>query len=1226
MDILRFTQRTFNSQKFNVEIAFECSNKPRQIANSTFSFQLTEQEQENIRWYLEDYLKNPYDPAPKIAARIEKSLAEIGINLFRSVFQSNEDARDLWATIRTNLNNIRVEISAEVEEATSIPWELIRDPKTDTPIALRARAFVRTQPQTAQLPYIPEINIATIRILLIICRPGGSDDVPFRSVASRLIKGLTSDGSSMFQLDVLRPPTFEQLGHVLRKAKSAGEPYHIVHFDGHGAFLNMEKFFSKWDKKTDEEKLSLLNNITNTSTHQFSPQSIYPRTLPSGKHGYLSFENPKNKYNLRFVDGQELAKLLVETNVSMILLNACRSAHAEPPLKPENTDKETNFHSQVRAIGSLAQELMHGGVAGVVAMRYNVYVVTAAQLVGHIYEMLILGKTLGEAVTEGRKKLADDPLRDVAYAPRSLQDWSVPIVYEASPLSFFTNSNPKEIYISVTEGQTSPLRESLDPKLPLSPDVGFFGRDETLLALDRAFDAQYIVLLHAYAGSGKTATAAEFARWYTLTGGVEGPVIFTSFQQYKPLSHLLNQLAQVFQSLLTQSNIQWLALNDQERRQIALQILKNVPVLWIWDNVELVKGFPENTDSAWNIDEQQDLASFLRETRDTRVKFLLTSRRDESTWLGDLPMRVAVPPMHMQDRFQMTKALAHKYGRILSDIDNWRPLLQFTRGNPLTITVLVSQALRDKLKTRKQIEVFVDQLRNGETEFEDEESEGRAQSLGASLNYGFVQSFTTIEQKQLALLHFFQCTVDLQIFMLLGVSKLERFIPELSDLSIEATTNLLDRAAEVGLLTKVGNVLYNIHPALPWFFKKLFDKYYRDSSKNATHAFVNVISISGSYFADQFSEGGLEMIHFLEAQESNLLYAYELARKNNWSNYVIEIFESINRLYTHMGRDVEIVRLFNETIADFIDLPSDDPLPGKEEWWEIITIKRAQYAANLRNTEKVEHLYSILENEYRRRISLFSTKSPEAFNDSEKKMIEDLAFMLFQFGQYQRELLDSKSFVTLTEAFELFIKVENDDLAARCGFQLGHAYFDIPSNKSINKAEYWYERLLEHFKGRNAFWEGRALHELGQVNYYRFREAITNKKPRAEINLLLNTALKHSYNALNLIPPNSKKELALIYHLLGNINDDAGYPEEAFSNYNKAIHIYDIQENQPGAALMRREVARSMLKVGRIDDALLYAQAALKNLESLGAGAIEDIRRTQQLIDGIKHYKKSKGE
>src|SRR5438309_11453970 len=98
-------------------------------------------------------------------------MTEIGKDLFRYVFQSNDDARDLWAAIRVQLNGIRVEIATEVEEATSIPWELIRDPKTEVPISLRARSFVRTQSQTVQRPYIPSVNNEKIRILLVICRP-----------------------------------------------------------------------------------------------------------------------------------------------------------------------------------------------------------------------------------------------------------------------------------------------------------------------------------------------------------------------------------------------------------------------------------------------------------------------------------------------------------------------------------------------------------------------------------------------------------------------------------------------------------------------------------------------------------------------------------------------------------------------------------------------------------------------------------------------------------------------------------------------------------------------------------------------------------------------------------------------------------------------------------------------------------------------------------------------
>jgi hypothetical protein len=76
----------------------------------------------------------------------------------------------------------------------------------------------------------------------------------------------------------------------------------------------------------------------------------------------------------------------------------------------------------VRAFGSLAQEVMDAGVAGVVAMRYNVYVVTAAQFVADLYAALAQGAAQGEAVTLGRKQLAAQPLRTIAYDPVPLQD------------------------------------------------------------------------------------------------------------------------------------------------------------------------------------------------------------------------------------------------------------------------------------------------------------------------------------------------------------------------------------------------------------------------------------------------------------------------------------------------------------------------------------------------------------------------------------------------------------------------------------------------------------------------------------------------------------------------------------------------------------------------------------------------------------------------------------
>jgi hypothetical protein len=102
----------------------------------------------------------------------------------------------------------------------------------------------------------------------------------------------------------------------------------------------------------------------------------------------------------------------------------------------------------------------------------------------------------------------------------------------------------------------------------------------------------------------------------------------------------------VFGTALEGAGVHWSAITDEgQRREVALQVLAQVPVLWIWDNIEPITGFPAGTKSDWTLDEQLELRAFLSVARDTKAKFLLTSRRDENAWLSELPRRVPVPPM-----------------------------------------------------------------------------------------------------------------------------------------------------------------------------------------------------------------------------------------------------------------------------------------------------------------------------------------------------------------------------------------------------------------------------------------------------------------------------------------------------------------------------------------------------------------------------------------------------
>jgi tetratricopeptide (TPR) repeat protein len=940
-----------------------------------------------------------------------------------------------------------------------------------------------------------------------------------------------------------------------------------------------------------------------------------PRT---GKHGYLWFENPRLDDNGELVDGTSLGRLLAAAGVSVLVLNACRSAHTEPAPAP-GAEAGTDPHSEVRAFGSLAQEVMDAGVAGVVAMRYNLYVITAAQFVAELYSSLVRGAALGEAVTLARKNLSDNPLREVVFSPLPLQDWAVPVVYEATPLQLFPKvKDGGGLKIHVESGATASGAGSLDADLPPPPDAGFFGRDETLLALDRAFDRTSIVLLHAYAGSGKTTTAAEFARWYSLTGGVDGPVLFTTFERYLPLPRVLDRIGQLFGPALEGAGVHWLALDDAARRQVALQVLAQVPVLWIWDNVEPVSGFPAGTESAWSTEKQKELLDFLRALRGTKAKVLLTSRRDEQPWLGDLPTRIAVPPMPMTESLQLVRVLADKHGRRLTDVEDWRPLLAFARGNPLTLTVLAGQALREGFKTKAQIGAFVARLRSGEAAFPDDSSEGRSRSLGASLAYGFEQAFREEERKKLALLHLFQGFVDVGVLCLMGDPEASWCLPEVRGLTREEGIALLDRAAEVGLLTAHGDGYYGIHPALPWFFKGLFERSYPAEDLAAVRAFVEAMGELGNYYFSQYERGNRDVLAALRAEEANLLHARRLARAHGWWDPVIGAMQGLRQLYAHTGRRAEWKRLVEEIVPDFVDPESDGPLPGREERWSLVTEYRVRLAREERQWAEAERLQTVRVDWNRRSAAPALARPVAELKGGERNAIRTLAVSLESLGHIRRELERTECIPAYEEALELSERIGERAVAAACAFNLGHAFKDLPALRDLDQAERWYRRSLELFDERDRLRRGQCASQLGLVAYERFREARTAERPKEEILRHLNEAVRLYHESLDLLPADAINELAVAHNQLGAIYGDAGDLDRAVQHYRESIHYEEMQSNIYGAAQTRFNVAIALFNAGRRTDALEYAEAALRGFESYGERAAEMIERTRGLIAKIR--------
>lgn len=262
---------------------------------------------------MEDYLQRAASVEPVTVEQVEAMVRERGEELYRLVLAANLGTQAIWFAVREGLADLRIEITTGVVEAATIPWELMCDPQSDSAISLRVKAFVRVQsnPNIAFVP-VPSADEGRLRLLYVVCRPGGTQDVSLRAVANRLLQDLGGD-LARFEITALRPPTFERLQEVLTDAKAAGRPFHIVHFDGHGVYEDLSK-------TTLADWLKAINALMLGGPHK-------------GKHGYLLFEHPDSREKMRPVPGEELGKLLHDAGVPALILNACQSAmnEAAPP-------------------------------------------------------------------------------------------------------------------------------------------------------------------------------------------------------------------------------------------------------------------------------------------------------------------------------------------------------------------------------------------------------------------------------------------------------------------------------------------------------------------------------------------------------------------------------------------------------------------------------------------------------------------------------------------------------------------------------------------------------------------------------------------------------------------------------------------------------------------------------------------------------------------------------
>jgi tetratricopeptide (TPR) repeat protein len=546
-------------------------------------------EAEELGWYLERW---PVWPNPLVADRarqVEANLIAWGKALHAAALplQPTANVLQAWAGVEAGASrrfSVSVDDSlllgsSEAENATAqeaatallaLPWELLHNGEGFLFQGGRPTRVRRRLPNKRNLP-VPAVA-PPIRVLLITARP--EDDacgyLDHRASALPLVAA-TEELGDVLRLSLLHPATYPALEAELARAQQAGEPYHVVHFDGHG---------------------------------------VYDRRVGLGG---LCFEDPSDSNKLtgrrhQTVFTNQLGPLLNNYRIPLVLLEACQSAQADAGAE------------------SVASDLLQRGVASVVAMSHSVLVETARRFVASFYAELAKGQRVGQAMLAGQRALHSDPSRGQRYGigELTLNDWFVPVLYQEKddPQLFTATPAPQ-----TREDLRSRLRARLGAVPPEPVDTGFVGRSRDLLALERLLRQERWAVVRGQGGEGKTALAAELARWLVRSQQVKRAA-FVSVELCSHKDAVLDALGRQ----LVGSDYSAAKYDSPEQALLPIErALREQPTLLVIDNMEsvLLPPYLESPDllseeAALELQAILSLAERLLRAGETRLVF--TSR------------------------------------------------------------------------------------------------------------------------------------------------------------------------------------------------------------------------------------------------------------------------------------------------------------------------------------------------------------------------------------------------------------------------------------------------------------------------------------------------------------------------------------------------------------------------------------------------------------------------
>jgi hypothetical protein len=366
------------------------------------------------------------------ASPMPSSLVGLGQELYDALFCG--DMRDSWMMAQAIAQNhqqpLRLRLGLKGNRLPSLPWEVLHD--GDYPLATGTNIlFSRYQPATNGLapPTIatPLEPHQPLRVLMAIAAPSDRANLELTREAEELeaeLRQLYAQGTVPqvpTQVEILRQPDRARLTQALEHGH-----YHVFHYAGHSN-----------------------SGVTGGNVYLVNQGTGLTETL----------------------SGDDLAGLLANNGIQLVLLNSCRGAHS-----PGGAQQAGERH--------LAAALVKRGIPAVLAMAERIPDEVALTLTRLFYRNLTRGAvSIDLSVSRARQGLIS------AYSSHQLY-WSLPILY----------LHPKfDGYLTQRTGEEMPASE--EPPLWLRPPEAWSDHETVPAALGDRLDDDTLGEMESFEGT-----------------------------------------------------------------------------------------------------------------------------------------------------------------------------------------------------------------------------------------------------------------------------------------------------------------------------------------------------------------------------------------------------------------------------------------------------------------------------------------------------------------------------------------------------------------------------------------------------------------------------------------------------------------------------------------------------------------------------------------------------